>query len=247
MVASQPELQLEPTFDPDWILFQAAGLLAINKPGGIPVHHGTGHELGLAERVDAWARMNPGVIETRAGKPIAPLHRLDREASGVVLFGLTRKMSSQVQKAFAARTISKRYLAVVAGRLKDMGQLRGKVRTKLRGTYRWLPASLQYRRLAGDDRLSLVEVQPKEGRTHQIRSLFAQAGRPLAGDARYGRPKPTQLFREKFDVPGLLLHAVELELDRSILGRARVLSAPIPEAFRHIGEKKDWPVSVFDG
>ena len=242
-----PRIDSEPTFDPEWILFQGAGLLAVNKPSGIPVHQGTGHEVGLAECIDAWARLHPGVIETGGGKPIAPLHRLDREASGVVLFGLTRAMSRQVQKAFAARTIRKRYLAVVAGPLKDTGQLRGKVRAKLRGDYRWLPASLEYRRLVGDDRLSLVEVTPKEGRTHQIRSLFAQAGRPLAGDARYGRPKPTRLFCERFEVPGLLLHAVELELEDNILGRTRLLQAPIPKAFRKIAEKKEWPVDVFEG
>ena len=72
-----------------------------------------------------------------------------------------RAMSRQVQRAFAERTITKRYLAVVAGPIKDTGQLRGKVRSKLRGHYRWLPASLEYRKLVGDARLSLVEVTPR--------------------------------------------------------------------------------------
>ena len=110
----------------------------------------------------------------------------------------------------------------------------------LRGVYRRLPAELTYRRLEGDERLSLVEVHPEEGRTHQIRALFAEAGRPLAGDLRYGKPKPARQFLEKFGLPCLLLHAAELELTRVVPGLPRTFTAPLPEEFRRLAEKKGW-------
>ena len=232
---------MECGFDPDRILLHGQGLLAVNKPAGLPVHRGTGHDQGLAERIDEWVSLNPGVIEIRSGRSVLPLHRLDREASGVVLFGLTRAVGRKIQAAFASREITKRYIAVVAGPMEKSGRLRGKVRSKLRGSYRSLPAELTYRRLEGDERLSILDVIPHEGRTHQIRSLFAQAGRPLAGDLRYGRPKPARQFLEKFGLPCLLLHARKLELRQCIFGMGLAIDAPVPEPFLRLAEKKGWP------
>jgi 23S rRNA-/tRNA-specific pseudouridylate synthase len=227
-------------FDPAWVLFQGNGVLVIDKPAGIPVNAGTGHEVGLAEMIDEWVRRNPGVLEMRAGKSVHPVHRLDREASGLLLFGLTKTAARALQTALASHTLVKRYLAVVAGPVGALGELRGKVRAKLRGEYRRLPASLTYRRVAGDERLSLLEVTPIGGKTHQIRALFALYARPLAGDLRYGKPKPSRQFLEKFEVPHFLLHAHEVELPAEILGAPRRFEAPLPEAFRKVVEKKGW-------
>jgi len=230
-----------PEFDPDWVIFQGNGVLVVNKPAGFPVHQGTSHDLGVVEMVDEWVRRNPGVIETRAGKPVHPVHRLDRESSGVLLLGLTKKAARELQTALASREVKKSYLAVVAGPVDALGHLRGRVRSKLRGVYRLLEAEVSFRRLAGDERLSLVEVTPSGGRTHQIRALFARAGRPLAGDLRYGKPKPSRQFLEKFEVPFFLLHARQITLPASALGTPRTFEAPLPEDFLRVLEKKGWP------
>jgi 23S rRNA-/tRNA-specific pseudouridylate synthase len=230
-------------FDPDWILFQGNGVLAVNKPAGLPVHRGTGHQIGLAEMIDEWARLHPRILEIRAGKEVRPAHRLDLEASGVLLLGLTRPAARAVQEAFAAHAAEKRYLAVIAGPVDALGHLKGKVRSKLRGVVRHMVAELTYRRLAGDERLSLVEVTPIGGRTHQIRWLFARAGRPLAGDLRYGKPKPARQFLEKFATPFLLLHARSVSLPASILGAGRTIAAPVPETFLKVLEHKGWQVA----
>ncbi len=227
---------------PSRILYQGSGILAFDKPAGIPVHRGTGHPVGLAEALEEWGRKNPGALDAELGRPIAPLHRLDLEASGVILFGLTRQAAAMVQPAFLRGRISKRYLAVVAGPLEKEGSLEGMVRSRLRGVYRPMPSRIDFRVLAGDERLSLVEVVPREGRTHQIRALFAAAGRPLAGDLRYGKPKPARQFLEKFEVPQLLLHAVELTLPVGIFDVPRTFTAPVPEEFRRLAARKGWTV-----
>jgi len=231
-------------FDPDWVLFQGSGLLALNKPSGIPVHRGTGHEFGLADMIDEWVRRNPGVLEIRPGKPVHPAHRLDLEATGVLLFGLTNKAARDIQKAMESREVKKTYWAVLAGPIDALGHLKGKVRSKLRGEYRRVPAELEYRRLAGDERLSLVEVLPIGGRTHQIRDLFAQYGRPLAGDLRYGKPKPARQFLEKFAVAAFCLHARDVTLPASVLGAPRRIEAPLPASFRSVLEQKGWRLDV---
>jgi len=230
------------TFDPARILFQGRGVLAVDKPAGIPVHRGTDHPRGLAEAVDEWARTNPGRIEVEAGWPVSPLHRLDLEASGVVLLGLTREATRDVQSFFASGQVKKRYFAFVAGPVAEEATIKGKVRSKLRGVYRYVPSRIDYRRLAGDERLSLVEVSPHEGRTHQIRSLFADIGRPLAGDLRYGKPKPARQFLARFHVPCLLLHARELRLVGGISGLPELFQAPLPDEFRRVCAEKGWAV-----
>ena len=83
MTTSSRETPL--TFDPRRILFHGNGLLAVNKPAGVPVHSGTAHAEGLAEKIDAWVHFNPGVLDIRAGKPVFPVQHLDLEASGAVL------------------------------------------------------------------------------------------------------------------------------------------------------------------
>jgi len=237
----KPALDL-PELDPAWILFQGSGILVLDKPAGLPVHRGTSHDLGLIDLVEEWARSHPGQIQIRAGKPVRPAHRLDREASGVLLLGLTKQAARALQAALAAHEVRKRYVAVVAGPVDALDHLRGTVRSRLRGSYRHLPAELSFRRLAGDERLSLVEVEPIGGRTHQIRALFAAAGRPLAGDLRYGKPKPSRQFLEKFALEHFLLHSWEVTLPASVLGGERTFVAPLPAAFVGLVEKKGWKV-----
>jgi 23S rRNA pseudouridine955/2504/2580 synthase len=210
--------------DPDWILFHGSGVLAINKPAGVPVHAGTGHEVGLTEMIDAFVRMNPGTLEIKPGNPVHPVHRLDLEATGVLLFGLAPAMARSLHAAFEAGEVKKRYLAVLAAEP---------------------AAELEFRRLAGDEWLSLVEVSPVGGRTPNLRALFAAAGRPLAGDARYGKPKASQSFLEKMGVAAYLLHARELTLPGSILGAPKRIEAPPPPDLVRLLELKSWTLPTW--
>ncbi|MGQ9591694.1 MAG: pseudouridine synthase [Planctomycetota bacterium] len=236
--ARPPALRAPEEFDPSWILFHGSGLLAVDKPAGLPMHRGTAHERGLAELIDGWVRMHPGTLDVRPGRPIRPVHRLDLEATGVALFALTRRTAAAVEEAFAAGQVKKKYLAVVAGPVEALGCIRGAVRARFGGEYRRVPAELTFRRLEGDERLSLVEVVPGGGRTHQIRQLFARAGRPLAGDFRYGKPTPSRQFLYRFQVPSFLLHAVEVTLPPEVLGAAKTIRAEIPETFRRLIREK---------
>ena len=228
------------TFDPSRILFQGNGVLVVHKPAGTPVHRGTDHPLGFAEMIDEWVRMNPGVIEIRPGTPVRPVHRLDRETSGVLALALQAEAARRLQAAFEGQEVRKEYRAVVAGPVEAIGHIKGRSSQRGRGPARWVKTELEFRRLRGDERLSLVAVVPAGGRTHQIRALFAQAGRPLAGDLRYGRPKPARQFLEKFRVPFFLLHAWRLTLPESILGAARTFEAPIPAEIHTIVAEKGW-------
>ncbi len=227
-------------FDPRWILFHGSGLLAVNKPAGVPVHAGTGHEQGLAESIDAWVHFHPGSLDIRAGKSVFPVDHLDLEASGVILFGLRRPMARRIQEAFGAGLVVRRYVAVVAGPVEPIGSLRGQVRSRVGGRFCQVDSELSYRRVCGDKRLSLVEVWPGKSRRHLVRSLFSQAGRPLSGDLRYGKPRAAQRFLEKFELQQLLLHSTELELPETILDSRKTIRAPLPAEFVRLAGEKAW-------
>jgi len=227
-------------FDAERVLYHGHGLLVIDKPAGVPVHRGTGHDLGIAELVEQWISLNPGVFDLGSGKSIHPVHRLDLEATGVLVLALKKSAARSAKEAFSDRSMDKRYLALVAGPVDEKGTLKGRVRTRIRGQYKTEKAEVSFRRLRSDERMSLVEVVPEGGKTHQIRSVFAENGRPLCGDLRYGRPKPAKQFLEKFGVEHLLLHAWKLGIPGDVVGHELTLEADLPESFARVCDQKGW-------
>jgi 23S rRNA pseudouridine955/2504/2580 synthase len=194
----------------DWILFQGDDLVVVNKPSGLLVHRGegAGGEPPLDERVRAW-------LEPTAGPSLAfrpgPLHRLDKETSGLVVFSRTLVGARRFSEALALRQVQKTYLAVLVGALvketetnlplvRDDSTRTSEVGVDGESAFsRFVP-------LAHSPGLTLVEVDLGTGRTHQIRVHAQSLGHPLAGDQKYhGGPTPPGL-----DVPWLL-HAWKLQ------------------------------------
>lgn len=194
----------------DWVLFDGEDLAAVNKPSGLLVHSGEGPSGGLApldERVRAWlAPMSRANLSFRPG----PLHRLDRETSGIVVFSKTLVGARTFSQAVADRRVTKTYLAVLTGDLRETIETRVALtrdeerRTTVVDT-EGADAATAFLPLAWAPGLTLAEVDLGTGRTHQIRVHAQSAGHPLAGDAKYGGgPTPAGL-----GVPWLL-HAWKL-------------------------------------
>ncbi len=227
-------------FGPDRVLFQGGGLLAIDKPAGIPVDEGTGHDRGIADIVAEWGRCHPGVLDLKVGKRPLPVQHHDLETTGVLLLATRRAMARRLQAAFSAGEIERRYVAVVAGPLAAEGEIRGKLRTRVGHRYERRDAALSYHTIASDERLSLVEANVRDGGRHLVRALFAQQGHPLGGDRRYGKPRPAEQFLERFGVPHFLLHCTEVVLPADILGGERTIRAPLPGMFERVALEKGW-------
>ncbi len=215
------------------ILHEDSTTLAVFKPSGLAVHRGVGHEEdNLVRRVEALLKSR------KAPYRAAPAHRLDVGTSGPVLFAKGRRAAALLGALFQGDQVEKTYLALASGSLPETGRLTGGVPAK--GKFK--EASALYRRLAEGESLTLLEVRLLTGRTHQIRRQLADAGHPLAGDARYGG----------ILLPGLahpFLHCRRLALPSPEGGQRLELDVPLPDALVRLLEDLglSWPPSGDQG
>ena len=226
--------------DSPTILLEDNHLLAIDKPAGMPTA-----PPASANTAADWAC---AFLKLRHAKPgnvyLGVVHRLDRPTSGVLLFARTGKAASRIADSWRLGKALKTYLAVVTGEppndgaeliddLVTEGAVTGVRRTRLahRGDPDPKRAALTYRVLARHHGLSLLEVRPTTGRTHQIRVQLAVRGWPIAGDDRYGEghEAPWQQY-------SIGLHALSLELPHPTRPEQVVITARVPQAWhKHAG------------
>ncbi len=199
------------------ILYRDEHLVAAAKPSGLLVHR------GFARDRDVLMMR----VRDTLGQYVYPLHRLDRGASGVVLFALSRDTARLLGDAFARGEIGKQYLALVRGIPPESGVIDHPVRKKERGSER-VPAVTEYRLRARYGRYSLVELHPRTGRLHQIRRHLKHIACPIIGDVRYGKGEHNRHFRSTYDLHRLALHAERIELDHPVTGDRVRVDAPLP-------------------
>lgn len=211
------------------IIFQDNHLLAVNKPAGVLTQASGRDEDNLEDRARQWvkvAKWKPGNVYLHA------VHRLDRVASGVVLFARTEKALSRLNAEVRERRVSKVYLALVtraptpaAGRLEHAlrhGAHRAEVEDGDDGDAK--PAALAYQILRQDSEFCLLEVRLETGRYHQIRAQLAAIGCPIAGDVEYGGSRDWRR-------PGIALHHHRLGLNHPTLRTWQEFVAPCPASW----------------
>jgi len=217
------------------VLFEDEYILAVDKPAGLAVHGGSGIAHGAIERL-------------RAGRPQAKflelVHRLDRETSGVLLLAKKRSALTALHEDLRERSMDKRYLAAVSGRVRD-DKRRVKVALRKYSTgegerrvavdeREGQEAETIFRRLARNDEFSLLEAELLTGRTHQIRVHLAHIGHPILGDEKYGDFALNKALRKR-GLRRMFLHAAELSFVHPATGERVTVRSPLPpelEAFR---------------
>lgn len=209
------------------VLYLDNHLLGVAKPSGMLVQ---GDATGDADLVT----LAKAYLKRRFDKPgnvfVGLVHRLDRPTSGVVLLARTSKAAGRLADQFRGRSVEKRYLAVVRGRLGAEGEAVDGIRTGRGGSVDVVPvgapdsrrAALRWRTLAEAGGRSLVAVELLTGRKHQIRAQLAHRGAPVLGDFRYGDAEPFAGGR------GIALHALRLGVEHPTRREPVVIVAPPP-------------------
>jgi len=222
------------------VLYEDDDLAVIDKPADLVVHPAPGNRTGTLVHA-LLHRYGDRLSSISGGGRPGIVHRLDKGTTGVIVVALSDVAHQRLARQFAERTVSKTYLAVAYGCPADnegridvaLGrdrQDRKKI-SALTNTPR--PAQTDWKvleRLAG---LCLVRLQPRTGRTHQIRAHMACLRHPLVGDDLYagrqwrGIQDPTiRKAVSSFGRPAL--HAAELEIDHPTSGKRLHFEAPLP-------------------
>ncbi len=220
-------------------------LVVFNKAAGLSLATRRMEPLASAERllssIDQQESKRWGLVP----EDLKLVHRLDSGTTGLVLAARDGATHRELTSAFQAREVDKIYLALVWGHPRPAeGRCDWPIgpdpkdRRRMRTCAEGKPAVTRYRTLARCRHVSLLELHPETGRTHQLRVHLAQAGHWIVGDDLYAGPRHRAVkdarLRSLLCPPYLLLHAWRLRLPESCTLGVQVFEAPLPAHFQTI-------------
>jgi 23S rRNA pseudouridine1911/1915/1917 synthase len=226
------KIDYQPEAIPLEILFEDDDLIVINKPAGLVVHPGAGHQGHTL--VNALLHHCPALSGIGGKERPGIVHRLDKETSGCLAVAKNDLAHRGLSIQFAARTVEKIYLALVAGKLrKSAGVIEASIgrhpvhrqRMSARSP-RGRAAKTEYRVLRSSDEASLLECRLLTGRTHQVRVHLRHIGHPLLGDKVYAS-------RLAKSYPRQMLHAWKLGFHHPRTNEWKTFTAPLPDDFEN--------------
>lgn len=208
------------------VIYEDDSVVVISKPAGL---------LTMATATEktrtAYAILRAHLNNRKRPEKVFIVHRLDREASGLVVFAKTPESKERLQDQFKDHSAGRRYVCVVEGRVKaDAFTIRSYLAEN--AAYRVYStrnekigklAVTHAKVLKRSSKTTFLEVQLETGRKHQIRVHLAERGHPIVGDQAYGsRSNP---------IRRLALHGVRLEFKHPVSGRPMTFRSPSPKAF----------------
>jgi 23S rRNA pseudouridine1911/1915/1917 synthase len=220
------------------IIYQDEHLAVINKPSGMVVHPGAGilkHTLVHAlmwhfpEIEKVGPKERPGIV-----------HRIDKEASGLLVIAKDLCVYENLKEQFKMRTVDKKYLALVWGHyVKKSGVISWSIGRHVKNGARMSirtrnpkQAETHFKVLKTFKDFSFLEIKTLTGRTHQIRVHMSAAGHPIVGDKRYGRKKMKSSI-----APRLFLHAYYLSFTHPEIHERQEFTVPLPNDLQAVLEK----------
>jgi 23S rRNA pseudouridine1911/1915/1917 synthase len=239
-VLPRPPLRAAPEEIPIDVLYEDEDVIAVNKPAGMVVHAGAGatrgtlvnallHHFGTLSTVGG--NLRPGIV-----------HRLDRGTSGAMIVARNDVAHRVLGEQFRSRAVKKTYIALLHGRLaRDAGTIERPITRDPQRRTR-MTARLAHGRAAQTDwrvllrlgNFTLVEAQPRTGRTHQIRAHFVAIGHPLVGDTLYGAPRQVRAGGASLKPLGrVFLHAARLSFAHPRTGASIEIRAPLDAGLRN--------------
>jgi len=216
------------------VLFRDDYLVAINKPHGYVVHRS-----GYTRNANKIVLQS---LRDQLQQRVYPIHRLDRKTSGVLILALNPEVLSVMSNQFQTQKVKKVYQAIVRGWTDDAGIIdyaltndNGKLQSAVT-TYTTiarfemaLPQGLH-----STSRYSEVQLVPQTGRMHQLRKHMAHIFHPILGDRPHGCNKQNRLWKQKFAMDTMLLHASQLTFQHPDGGRVMHIKAPFSSEYRRV-------------
>ena len=187
------------------------------------------------------------LLRDQIGQKVFPIHRLDKKTSGILLFALDPNTNKIVQSHFQNQTIEKIYMAIVRGYFPEYIEVdhpvinaRGKTKDAVTSfklicrTELSIPLGKH-----STSRYSLIEAKPKTGRMHQIRRHLNHLRHPIIGDRPHGCSKQNRLFKSRWEMTTMMLHAKSLKLNHPHTNEKLHLFAPCFSEFNRMVDVLD--------
>lgn len=199
------------------ILYADDDIAVIDKPSGMFVHPPENQDHRSGARINCMQQ-----LRDQLGRHVYPIHRIDRAASGVVLFALNSESASELGKQIQGGGFKKTYVACVRGWLTGSGEIEHPLKSLK--TNEPKESQSLYEEIAQCElpyqtqpefpttRISLVHLRPITGRQHQLRRHMKHLHHPILGDRTYGDSKCNQMM-EKFELRQLMLKSYSLEFE----------------------------------
>jgi 23S rRNA pseudouridine1911/1915/1917 synthase len=209
----------------EWVIYDDASLLVINKPSGWTVNSAE-----TTKNQDTIEDLLPASDLPRRGI----VHRLDKDTSGLLLVAKDSQSLTDLQRQFKERRVKKTYQTLVHGRVEPAaGTVRLPVARQTYNRHRFgvsidgKPALTEYETIGIYPGYTLLLVRPKTGRTHQIRVHFKHLGHPVVSDPIYGGKKA---LKGDFSwCPRLFLHSYQIEFAHPKTHKTINLTVPLPD------------------
>ncbi len=222
------------------ILYRDDHLIAINKPHGLLVHRSS-----IAADVEEFALQ---ILRDQVGLKVNPVHRLDRKTGGVLLFAFNKENEITMQQQFMENRVKKKYLAIVRGHTPDRETIDYPLRKENGTLQEALTNYITVNRAEIDvpfgshatSRYSLIEATPQTGRMHQIRKHMSHVFHPIIGDRTHGCNKQNKLFKDKWGMTTMLLHASQLNFTHPVTGEEVAIEAPLQAEFIRVMDLMNW-------
>lgn len=204
------------------IIYEDDRILVIDKPPGIAVHLGKNvNKPTIIEGLMFYGKQNnftPFIV-----------HRLDKHTSGILVIAKDREAARKLSEIFKNRKVEKYYLTLVKGIIESGGMINEPIDD--------LPSLTIYKTLRNYDNCTLLEVNIKTGRKHQIRKHMAFINHPVAGDDLYGDWEFNRIFRKIYGLKRYFLHAYKLIFENPFNGKSILLESKLPQDLEEVLKK----------
>jgi len=228
------------------ILYEDDFIVAINKPNNILVHHSS------MSRNQQNQENLIQLLKRKYHKRYYPIHRLDRKTSGIILFAKKKEYVSKFQELFIQNAIQKTYYGIVRGFSPTYILIDSDVKGRDSLVYKNAVTELTTITTKeivipvtpyNSSRYSLVKLQPKTGRLHQLRIHLNKINHPLIGDPKYGDRFHNRMFIKEFSCDKLFLHAGLLVFNHPFTHKEILLKADFPKDWNTIFNVFNWKLS----
>jgi len=200
-----------------FIIFENDDVLIINKPRNMLVQSDGGHDESLDQMVKAYC-LYKGIESNFLASPV---HRIDRNTSGLVMFAKSLSVANYLSKVFKEhKLIKKTYYTLVKGKLENRGEINAPLQKNEKLNKVFVNEELgksaitQYEPIFSNDNYSYLKVNLLTGRSHQIRAHLAYINHPVIGDEKYGDFETNREFKNKFNFTNQFLHSAEISFGK---------------------------------